>query len=817
VTGSGNTEQHQKKKWNHLLHNFELVTSVLITWHLQKTLQAMQFILLLLLPVVAWAARCTPGLPGACPLVVPVELGNPTCPLGGIAMFCPGNETHAAYACSLPGPPPTVNLGTDGCATVVGTGTAKICNGTQGVQGQQGVQGIQGQQGIQGPQGPQGEIGPVGPPLEVDQQGPATDSIFVPGALDSQCLSDTDHFFHLVVTKDQRTNKTLPVFLAYGSLPNISNALIIYSCVNKTWLFIGNFLGAQGPPPDIALLGNNCILVTGVGSATICNGSIGATGNTGPAPIVNVGTDGCATIIGTGTAKICNGSTGAAGSTGATGAPGPPPTVTNIGSGCTSIVGTGSSVLCNGTNGATGAQGPAPTVNLGTDGCATFIGTGSAKICNGTNGVTGATGNTGATGPPPTISVGTNGCATIVGTGSTIICNGSTGATGATGATGSNATLLWGNTVLVDSVFGSDSTGARQGLPFKTIAAALAAAQAGDLVEVRPGTYTESGLTVPASVTLQGVARGRVVLSLGTSSAVRHFSVVMTSSSHVRLYGIVRGSAGGVIDDVAISIDNTAATAGGVSDVFGILSNSSTVSAPSTSDVSHIRISVASADFGRKRGVQQESSGGLYITDMECVVKPVNQLRANGTYIGVETGGANQPVVYAKASTIEGYTADISQTTGRIILDNSVLTNSNANGLQFGARGNALSIWTWADNGGLTAGSTRYYTIGALALSGTEKWINIDRPCIAVNLSVTASPGPGASRTDTWSVRRSIGQNGVFAYTGISVPLTGAQTSGYSSTASQHFDRDDRLSIEVVLAASTTTSASRVSVTLFCS
>jgi hypothetical protein len=69
-----------------------------------------------------------------------------------------------------------------------------------------------------------------------------------------------------------------------------------------------------------------------------------------------------------------------------------------------------------------------------------------------------------------------------------------------------------GKTVWVDSVFGNDATGARQrqDLPFLTINAAVTAALSGDVVYVRPGSYTltaalsKAGITVfcPAGVTI---------------------------------------------------------------------------------------------------------------------------------------------------------------------------------------------------------------------------------------------------------------------------------------------------------------------------
>ena len=67
-------------------------------------------------------------------------------------------------------------------------------------------------------------------------------------------------------------------------------------------------------------------------------------------------------------------------------------------------------------------------------------------------------------------------------------------------------------TCWVDPLSGDDVTGAKgsQKHQFATIAAALAACVSGDCCMVRPGTYVESGLTVPAGVALRGQAGWQV-------------------------------------------------------------------------------------------------------------------------------------------------------------------------------------------------------------------------------------------------------------------------------------------------------------------
>ena len=63
-----------------------------------------------------------------------------------------------------------------------------------------------------------------------------------------------------------------------------------------------------------------------------------------------------------------------------------------------------------------------------------------------------------------------------------------------------------GATIYVDATFGNDGTGQadRADLPFATVGAGLAVASSGDVVVVAPGTYAESGLTIPAGAALVG-------------------------------------------------------------------------------------------------------------------------------------------------------------------------------------------------------------------------------------------------------------------------------------------------------------------------
>lgn len=114
------------------------------------------------------------------------------------------------------GPAPTVTLTGSGCATVAGTGIAKICNGTNGATGAQGA------------------VGPQGPPPTIAQG-------------TNGCLTITGS--------------------GSGIICNGSAAV-----TNTTVL--------QGPPPTITPAGTTgCVVISGQGSTTLCNGTNGINNN----------------------------------------------------------------------------------------------------------------------------------------------------------------------------------------------------------------------------------------------------------------------------------------------------------------------------------------------------------------------------------------------------------------------------------------------------------------------------------------------------------------------------------------------------------
>jgi len=93
-----------------------------------------------------------------------------------------------------------------------------------------------------------------------------------------------------------------------------------------------------------------------------------------------------------------------------------------------------------------------------------------------------------------------------------------------------------GNTLWVDPINGDDVTAVSGSMAtpgqFLTIGAALAAAAGGDTVIVRPGTYAESGLTIPAGVSLISEG-GFLVTTVGDAAAVSHV-ITLSDASYLQ-------------------------------------------------------------------------------------------------------------------------------------------------------------------------------------------------------------------------------------------------------------------------------------------
>ena len=383
-----------------------------------------------------------------------------------------------------------------------------------------------------------------------------------------------------------------------------------------------------------------------------------------------------------------------------------------------------------------------------------------------------------------------------------------------------NGRAALGNTVRVDKL-GSDTLGARQGMPFLTIAAALAAASSGDVVLVSPGTYSESGMTLPSGVTLTGVDPVNCILSalavganttlvtMGTNSAINNFTLNLTSTGHFTLKGVVfpsTTSATAKLRGVAITVDNSGASDGGTSNVYGVHSTGTGSPAVAVSTMAVCSITVASAGIGGKRGILCDTAAHAFnVFNTNILVTRTGT--GTGTYIGAESNFAGVALRLRGSSISAAQTADISQTLGTLSVGACVLENHTANLLGFTSL-DTTSENSYGDTGPAPSG-TRYMRVGTAAVGTTVITQRVTDTCIAKAISVNTTTGPGASRTDTWNLY----VNG--AATAVSVSLTAAATGAIASANTLKLTAGDLITIQQVVSASSTTADVVVALQLY--
>lgn len=370
-----------------------------------------------------------------------------------------------------------------------------------------------------------------------------------------------------------------------------------------------------------------------------------------------------------------------------------------------------------------------------------------------------------------------------------------------------------GRVCVVDSVNGNDATGARGGLPFFTPAAALAVAAAGDVVYVLPGTYDlAGGITVPTGVSvtglnhgacvlqMTGVTAGTTLLTMGETSVVENLSFTLTSTGHYTLTGILfpgTTAATSRLENCVVTVDNSSASDGGTSNVTGIRSTGN----GSDSMVDAVwdgAITVHSAGNGAKRGVLVDTAAATF----SCRNVVTNVMRTgagNGTYIGIESNFAGCSLFYRIGLVSGPDGSDISQTLGTLTIGLINMLNHTANSLGFTTVANPMMM-DWGDNGATASGVRYMYRGTATSSASVTPKTRLSQKACAVNLVVRANVGPGASRTDTWTIQ----VNGVDS--ALTASLTGAVTSVVVSNLSVTAQAGDDISVKMNCAASSTTS-----------
>jgi len=272
---------------------------------------------------------------------------------------------------------------------------------------------------------------------------------------------------------------------------------------------------------------------------------------------------------------------------------------------------------------------------------------------------------------------------------------------------------------------------------------------------------------------------------MGENTSLEDVTLQLTSNSHVQLRGILfpgTTSATAQVRSITLTVDNSTAGAGS-SNVYGIHSNGSGLPGMEIATVQGSSITVNSTNSGSKRGILIDTFNDFHVQDTNITVTG-----SGSSYIGVET--ANNGLFTARASSVGGATADISQTSGTLTLGSTLLINSNANGLGFNTETFTSNI-IWADSGTLPPG-TRYMRPGTETPSANEITIQAPQNLIIKSLGVNARIAPGGGKTDTWTVRK----NGI--NTPLVVTLTDPQTQNINNSVSVSYLAGDLISLQLI-------------------
>jgi hypothetical protein len=363
--------------------------------------------------------------------------------------------------------------------------------------------------------------------------------------------------------------------------------------------------------------------------------------------------------------------------------------------------------------------------------------------------------------------------------------------------------LKLGNVCVVDQVNGNNATAVRGGLPFLTITAALAAAVAGDVVWVLPGTYTEA-IVIPASVSVHGLDRRRCIIdrtaigvatdivTLNANSRISEMTITGSTAAAVQLRGVVVGNvSSAVVRNCTVTLTHT-----GAGTCVGVQFTAGGTPSANFATLQNTEVSVSGSGAQIRRGLLVSVGATSPIVD-SCEVLVTRTGGAVGTYYAAEVNGAGSVFtlidgIYTGPTGAGG--ADVAQTVGTLALNNASLGTLNANGLGFSALSGTWTEWSGC-TGIPTVASTTFFRAGTTpGTLAAERAHEIRKPAIAIGLVVRAGTAPGGGQSNVYGLRR----NGALIV-GFTVTLSGGGgTSGSIETLSQGYGVGDTYSPQVV-------------------
>lgn len=364
-----------------------------------------------------------------------------------------------------------------------------------------------------------------------------------------------------------------------------------------------------------------------------------------------------------------------------------------------------------------------------------------------------------------------------------------------------------GNTLVVDSVYGSDVSGAanRYGYPFATINGAISNVSSGETIFVRPGTYTET-VTVPSgiairgantqtvTVTRTGVTSNVTLLTMGSNCRVEDMTFTLTSASDVSLTGVNWPSGTPLTAKLRTAVVNVVSSGTGSNTIVGMLSAGSSATTYSASDaVRSCTVSVDASSSGPIRG--------LYVTGSNWFGSRDTNYNVRGTganIVGVETTNAG---AYAsiKHSTVRGGDAstnhfDINRTAGEILIGSVDLKNNTANGNGFSVTTEG-AVTHFGTTGNFTSDTTYYMVPGFVRkgdLPTSTFGIPVTQNMILFSGTFQTSPVMPVGH----SVKLSIYKNNTL--TDVSMTISAGQTLASNTTQSVDFRQGDLFDVRFV-------------------
>ena len=405
---------------------------------------------------------------------------------------------------------------------------------------------------------------------------------------------------------------------------------------------------------------------------------------------------------------------------------------------------------------------------------------------------------------------------------------------------GTLSSPLLGNTIVVDQVFGNDTTGALNGLPFLTVNAAvsylngLASIPAGGVtIWILPGSYVLSaGITVRDSCSLRGlsVQTTRItwaatvpggtatMLTMGENSRVEDLTFTLTSTdATTNLIGVNTPGAtsnSSKLRTAVISVNNSSVAVGATTNVYGILDNGNGVLGPSSFSFNFTRgvtINVASNGAGRKRAVYVTTENDISFRDTNFYVAAPVDAASTGSYVGVETTNDNADVEFRTCSisgpsTAGGYTgSDILQTAPTVgtITDRGIQLGPGCDLIHKTAGGKPFTTYVTPTTiiyglQGNVSDAVRYYWPGVQnTADATQVFYRFPQKSILQGMSINLRVAPGGANSIVVTVLKSTtGVVGSGVATVMTATISGASKEAFQYGVSVDFAQGEYLAVQ---------------------